>query len=226
MNRMSRNNITYPVLYSSRKDPFAIRARMALYQAGYTIELREVNPVQPPEDILEYTDTGKIPILMPSERNIINDSLDIMDWALQRKDPEYWLAGSRTDMDSLIGNCDSEFKEIFECLLTSEDYTNEEIQAAKDRVLVIMDDLEDRLATQRYLFGMHLSLADVAIFPHIRQFKMLNSAYFDGLPHSRIHQWLTELSFHRAFEAVMGKFNIWKPGDPPVILAPWGNARN
>lgn len=220
---MSKNDTIYPVLYSSRKEPLAIRARMALYQAGYTVELREINPDEPPEPILEHSEDSKIPLLIPTENNVINDSLEIMDWALQRKDPEYWLAMDKKQMNDLITSYDKEFEDLFEHSEgIAENSDDEAVIAAKHQILELLDEMEDRLSRQRYLFGAQITLADVAIFPHIREFKMLNSAYFDGLPYSRVHQWLTDMSFHRSFESVMTKFNIWKPGDPPILLAPWG----
>lgn len=219
---MSTANFSYPVLYSSRKNPFAIRARMALFQSGHTIELREIDPKNPPDDVLDHTDDPSVPIFIPSPSTVLDDSVDIMEWALNKKDPDFWLVGDKAEMTFLIERNDEKFTPVLDRMRHPKRYDKVEVQWAKDVALSMFEDLEDRLDGQRYLLGAQLSLADIALFPFILRFKAIDFAMFEGLPYTRIHQWLAELSSHKAFESVMGKMNIWTPGDPPILLAPWG----
>ena len=197
---------------------------MALFQAGQTIEIREINPENLPEMLLEHTDNAKIPLLVASTTKSLGDSLDIMTWALNQKDPEYWLAANKDEMIALINQHDKTFVSALECINHPEHFDETEQQWAQDLILQTLEEIEKRLDEQRYLLGAHISLADIALFPFILQFKAINKYSFDGLPYSRVHQWLAEISFHRAFDSVMAEFQLWTPGDPPVILAPWGRS--
>lgn len=206
-----------PVLYSFRRCPYAMRARMALIASDTRCELREVKLADKPEAMLAASPKGTVPVLVLPDGQVIDESLDIMRWALGRNDPENWLAG---DDPGLIELGDGPFKHHLDRYKYPVRYADE---PGHDRIdhrgecLAILSDLNFRLSGRAQLLGETRSFADIALFPFIRQFANTDRDWFDAQPIPDLQRWLEGHLASGLFAAAMGKFAPWKPGDPPTI---------
>lgn len=216
---------TDPILYSFRRCPYAIRARMALYKAGQSVELREVNLKDKPECMLKASPKGTVPVLVLPSGKVLEESLDIMRWALNRNDPDLWLSADPETTEFLIARNDSDFKAALDRYKYPDRFPDEDTSGARDICLEIFQDLDGRLDEQRYLLGEKITLADIALFPFIRQCAFTDRPWFDAQDISRLQQWLAEMLESRVFTGVMGNFSPWKKDDTPVYMAPF-NPRN
>ena len=208
-----------PILYSFRRCPYAMRARMALWVAGITVELREVKLAAKPPELIEASPKGTVPVLVLEDGSVIDESIAIMRWALEQNDPEGWLAG---DDAALIARNDGPFKRALDrykypSRFPDEAGGDEETFRLDHRthILTVVHDLDARLGSRAHLCGDRRTLADIALFPFIRQFANTDRDWFDeqGLPH--VQEWLEQHLASDLFESVMPKFAPWQAGDPP-----------
>ncbi len=193
-----------PVLYSFRRCPYAMRARMALRVAGIEVELREVSLRDKPPELLAASPKGTVPVLVMLEGGVIDESLDIMRWALEQNDPERWLAPGE-QMDALIAANDGPFKFHLDRAKYANRYPGTDPTHHRGEAVTLLEPLEERLAQHVYLFGDNPSLADIAIFPFVRQFSRADAAAFDALPFRHLSAWLTTLEASSLYQAVMIK---------------------
>lgn len=206
-----------PVLYSFRRCPYAMRARMALRISGTECELREVKLADKPAAMLAASPKGTVPVLVLPGGEVIDESLAIMRWALGRNDPEGWLAG---DDSGLIDLCDGPFKYHLDRYKYPDRYAGEAGHARtdhRDEGLAILSDLSFRLAGRSQLMGETRTLADIALFPFVRQFANTDRDWFDAQPIPDLQRWLDGHLGSDLFLGVMDKAAPWKPGDAPVI---------
>ncbi|MEQ1579508.1 MAG: glutathione S-transferase [Steroidobacteraceae bacterium] len=190
------------VLYSFRRCPYAMRARMALRVAGIEVELREVSLRDKPPELLAASPKGTVPVLVMLEGGVVDESLDIMRWALEQNDPEQWLAPGE-QMDALIAANDGPFKFHLDRAKYANRYPGTDPTHHRGEAVTFLEPLEERLAKHVYLFGETPSLADIAIFPFVRQFARADETALAGLP--RLKAWLASLESSELFEAVMQK---------------------
>jgi glutathione S-transferase len=213
--------VTPPVLYSFRRCPYAMRARMALWVAGVTVELREVKLAAKPPALLAASPKGTVPVMVLDDGadggSVIDQSLDIMRWALGQSDPEGWLAGEDA---ALIAANDGPFKHHLDRAKYPGRYEEDGITDHRAAALALLAPLETRLAEAPYLCGERRGLTDIALFPFIRQFAAIDPAWFAAQPLPRLQAWLPGLLAADLFAAVMPKFAPWKEGDPPVLFGP------
>ncbi|QYJ08076.1 glutathione S-transferase [Qipengyuania flava] len=197
-----------PVLYSFRRCPYAMRARMALSVSGAAYEHREVVLRDKPAEMLEASPKGTVPVLVAADGVVLEESLDIMRWALGESDPEGWL--TRTD-EALLAANDGPFKhhlDRYKYATRYEDVDPEEHRAA---ALAILRALEARLENSAFLCGEKRGFADIAIFPFIRQFANADRAWFDAQDLPKLQAWLESLVTSELFNGVMRKHPQWKP---------------
>jgi glutathione S-transferase len=206
-----------PVLYSFRRCPYAMRARMALWAAGITVELREVKLAAKPPELLAASPKGTVPVLVLEDGTVIDQSLDIMRWALSRSDPEDWLAG---DDAGLIAVNDGPFKHHLDRAKYPGRYEEDGETDHRAAALALLAPLEARLADAPFLTGETRALTDVALFPFIRQFAAIEPEWFAAQPLPRLQDWLARLLASELFASVMGKYARWHAGDPPVLFGP------
>lgn len=204
-----------PILYSFRRCPFAMRARMALLVSGQTVELREILLRVKPHAMLEASPKGTVPVLVQGDGAVIDQSLDIMRWALQRHDPEAWLAG---DDRALIETFDGRFKHHLDRYKYPSRH-GEDPLVHRGAGLVLLATLDERLSTSACLCGPHRTLADIALFPFIRQFAATDQPWFDAQPLPHVQAWLARLTGSDLFERAMLRLAPWQPGDAPVLFA-------
>lgn len=206
-----------PVLYSFRRCPYAMRARMALWTAGLRVELREVKLAAKPQALLAASPKGTVPVLVLPDGTVIDESLDIMRWALSQNDPEGWLAGDDAD---LIAANDGPFKHHLDRAKYPGRYEDDGTIDHRAAALALLAPLETRLADRPWLTGAAPALADIALFPFIRQFAAIDPAWFAAQPLPHMQNWLNRLLASPLFAAVMGKYAVWQAGDPPVLFGP------
>ena len=205
-----------PILYSFRRCPYAIRARMALWVAGVTVELREVKLAAKPPQLAQASPKATVPVLVLADGTVIDESLSIMRWALAQHDPEGWLAG---DDAALIAVNDGPFKHHLDRAKYPGRYGDDAIDH-RAAALALLAPLEERLAHAPQLCGPSRSLTDIALFPFIRQFAAIDPAWFERQPLPRLQAWLEGHATSDLFAAVMPKFAAWAEGDPPVRFGP------
>ncbi|MCC2980975.1 glutathione S-transferase [Sphingomonas sp. IC4-52] len=207
-----------PILYSFRRCPYAMRARLALAVSGTHHELREVKLSQKPPAMLSASPKGTVPVLQLANGTVIDESLDIMRWALNRRDPEDWLL---RDDPSLVAFSDSSFKRDLDRYKYPERHGADPVDH-RDRALPFLRDLDARLAASGQLCGPSRGLADAAIMPFVRQFAAVDRSWFDGqqLPH--LKRWLADHLASDLFQSVMLRLDPWAPGQRPVIIGPDG----
>lgn len=209
--------MTLPVLYSFRRCPYAMRARMALWVAGVTVTLREVKLAAKPPALLAASPKGTVPVLVLADGQVIDESLDIMRWALAQRDPEGWLAGEDA---ALIAANDGQFKHHLDRAKYPGRYDEDGVTDHRAAALALLAPLEARLAEAPYLCGDRRSLTDIALLPFIRQFAAIDPAWFAAQPLPRLQAWLEGLLASDLFAAVMPKFAPWKEDDAPVLFGP------
>lgn len=212
-----------PILYSFRRCPYAMRARLALAASQTPCVLREVVLRDKPPELLAVSPKGTVPVLV-LENAVLEHSLDIMLWALRRHDPEAWLqaaTGSLQEMLDLIGQCDGDFKYQLDRYKYPERYPGTDNQAHREAGGQFLAQLDARLVSQPYLFGERPSLADRAIAPFVRQFAHTDSAWFGSQPWPALHAWLQKFLDSELFAQVMKKYPQWRNGDEPTHFLPW-----
>lgn len=200
-----------PILYSFRRCPYAIRARMALAYSGIEVELREVFLKEKPDAMLKASPKGTVPILVLSNGTVIEESLDIMLWAVQQIDPDGWLRDElETRALSMIDENDTVFKDNldkYKYWQPHSEFTREHYRGEAENFL---QDLEKKLEQQAFLLSPSMTLVDVAIFPFIRQFCFVDKPWFDQAPYPFLQRWLQLMIESSLFLKVMGKQPFWK----------------
>lgn len=194
-----------PILYSYRRCPYAMRARMAIYGANIAVEIREIALRDKPAHMLEMSPKGTVPVLILQNAVVIEQSLDIMFWALQQHDPDDWLKADLNDMLALISENDSHFKQALDAYKYPERYPQFAQKHYRQQGEVFLQKLENLLNQHVYLFNETTSLADIAIFPFIRQFAAVDSTWFESSNYPKLQNWLNRLTQSELFERVMEK---------------------
>ena len=197
-----------PVLYSFRRCPYAMRARMAIAISETPVRLREILLRDKPDEMIAASSKGTVPVLIEGDR-IIDESLDVMDWALARKDPEGWLT-HREAATPLLKENDGPFKHHLDRYKYSTRYEGADRNAHRAEGLMFLEKLEQRLSERRYIFGDMRSFADIAVFPFVRQFRIADEKWFDAAPIPNVQRWLTALMGSDLFSSVMKKYPLWK----------------
>ncbi|OYX60489.1 MAG: glutathione S-transferase [Novosphingobium sp. 32-60-15] len=203
-----------PVLYSFRRCPYAMRARLALAASGTVCELREVKLAAKPAAMLEASPKGTVPVLVLADGTVIEQSLEVMHWALAQNDPEGWL--HRND-PALVARNDGAFKHDLDRYKYPERHGSDAL-AHRESGLAFLRDLEARLAAQGQLCGAQRGLADMAVMPFVRQFASVDADWFARLELPNVQRWLAGHVESALFGAVMGKFAPWQDGDARLLF--------
>ena len=218
----ARNAATNPpVLYSFRRCPYAMRARMALLSAGIDVELREVVLRDKPQSMIDASPKATVPVLIQSDGTVIDESLEIMVWALVENDPNDWMtpeSGTLDDMLALIAQNDGPFKHHLDRYKYHTRYEHADPAEHRRDAEKILNRLDGRLAVGRYLFGSRPALADFAIAPFVRQFANADRDAFDAMPFVHVQRWLADFLASSFFERAMTKYDQWHEGDAPIVF--------
>jgi glutathione S-transferase len=210
-----------PILYSFRRCPYAMRARLSLAISGHRHVLREVVLRDKPAAMIVASAKATVPVLVLPDGAVLEQSLDIMDWALGLNDPANWLApdaGTIDDIRALIAECDGPFKDNLDRYKYANRYEGADPVSHRSEGLEFLRKLNSRLADQPFLAGQRASLADFAIFPFIRQFANTDRNWFDAQDLNSLQSWLSNHLASDLFTGVMTKRPQWKPGDAEIQL--------
>ncbi|HAT1720788.1 TPA: glutathione S-transferase [Legionella pneumophila] len=206
-------------LYSFRRCPYAIRARMALKYAGIGVGIREVKLSNKPIELIMASEKATVPVLVTDSGKVIDESLDIMLWALEQSDPDNWLKpDSQQQIFNLIQQNDFEFKPILDSYKYPQTSEVGDPLFYRKQALIFLDELNTKLLNSQYLLSDKPCLADIAIFPFIRQFCMVDKDWFMQSKFKRLIFWLEFFLESPIFITVMKKYSPWKVGDKEPLL--------
>ena len=213
---------TLPVLYSFRRCPYAMRARLALHASGIAIEHREVLLKNKPAHLLALSPKGTVPVLwLPgaADGRLLEQSLDIMMWALRQRDPLGWLPASDAGMAdalALIAHNDGPFKQQLDRYKYPNRSGLESGVADRDEAAIWLRTLDARLRAQPELAGEHFGMADAAVAPFVRQYAHTNPTWFAAQPWPALASWLTKFEASDLFQTIMHKHAPW-PEPAPIL---------
>lgn len=213
--------MTLPILYSFRRCPYAMRARLAIASAGYQCELREIVLRDKAPEFIEASPKGTVPVLVTSDGQVVEESLDVMHLVLREHDPEGWLSpdvGTFEEMQALIAECDGPFKTALDRYKYTTRYEGADRETEREKGCEFLRKLDEMLSGSSYLFGERVSLADMAIAPFIRQFANTDRAWFDAQPWPDLHRWLNAFLDSERFQAIFGKYPKWESGDEVTLF--------
>ena len=209
----------YPILYSFRRCPYAMRARLAIKISEIFVEIREIMLKDKPLEFLNLSPKGTVPVLVTTSGKILEESLDIINWALNKNDPKKWLANgqlSQNQINQLLDNLENEFKPSLDKYKYTNRFESVDKNFHRDKNLSFLWYLDDLLKKNEALNCTHLSLVDYAIFPFIRQFRNVDSEWFDSLNFNFLKKWLFELIDSDDFLSIMMKYEKWEPTNAPI----------
>ena len=208
VNAMS--NAPLPILYSYRRCPYAMRARMALFAAEIPVEIREISLRNKPAHLLQVSPKGTVPVLVISDKQVIEQSLDIMDWALQQHDPNGWLNVSAKARQHWITMNDGPFKKTLDQYKYPDrhpEYPQQHYRALGEGYL---QQWEQQLSQHRYLTGDQASIVDVALFPFVRQFAAVDADWFATSQYVHLRTWLANWVESALFARIMQKYPTYQ----------------
>ncbi len=199
-----------------------MRSRLALAYAlpAQTIELREVILKDKPDALLQVSSKATVPVLVVDKELIIDESLDIMIWALNQHDPDHWMDDQlQSDMYALIERNDGEFKWALDRYKYADRYDHP-ASFYREKGEVFLAVLNAKLSNHAYLYGEKPSIADAAIFPFVRQFAHCDRAWFEQCDYALLRSWLNRWLESDLFLSVMNKYPKWQPSAEGITLFP------
>ena len=211
-----------PILYSFRRCPYAMRARLALLVSGVRCEMREITLSHKPSNMLDASPKGTVPVLVLKDR-VLDQSLDIMQWALQQNDPEGWSTSGETldeQARALVRICDDVFKTHLDRYKYPNRYDLPDGLADRQAGSSYLYQLNTQLKESTFLMGAKWSWVDAAIAPFVRQFARTDRIWFDAQAWPSLQNWLTQFENSENFSTVMHRYKIWYEGAKPVAFPP------
>lgn len=191
-------------LYSFRRCPYAMRARMALRYSGVPVEIVEVSLKAKPAEMLAISPKGTVPVL-DADGRVIDESLEIMRWALAQNDPDDWLLEDDARIAELIEANDQVFKVHLNRYKYAERYPEQPMEVYRAEGALFLQRLDELLEGRDYLLANHASLADIALLPFVRQFAHVDREWFAQTPYVRLQAWLQRFLESELFTSIMKK---------------------
>lgn len=202
--------MTLPVLYSLRNCPYAMRARLAIFKSKQAVELRDVVLNNKPAEMIAASPKATVPILVLASSKVIDESLDIMLWALGESDPDNLVrTETLNSILSLVYLFDHEFKPCLEAYKCAKRYHESNLQECRQACEVYIQNLEQRLSSHEYLIDEEESMADIALLPFIRQFAKVERQWYVQSPYPNLKRWLNQYLQSAMFNKVMAKYPLW-----------------
>lgn len=211
--------MTAPILYSFRRCPYAMRARLALHAAGVACELRETALRDKPAELLAASPKGTVPVLVLEGGEVIEESLDIMAWALEKDDPEGWMNAPEGEVANWTKAIDGTFKHHLDRYKYPDRFEGVDAETHFAGGVAILAEMDRAISGSGHLVGGRESLADIAAFPFIRQFANAGREVFDALALPHLQAWLARHLSSARFEAIMQKHAVWKRGRGPLVFS-------
>lgn len=213
------NNVKYPILYTFRRCPYAIRTRMAIKSSQITVEIREIELKNKPREFLELSPKGTVPVLLTDSGQVLEESLDIINWALDSNDPNNLLSEcnlSKSQFKELLKKLDDDFKINLDKYKYPNRYQGVDRNFNRDANLNFLANLDNLLKKSKYINCNHLTLIDYLIFPFIRQFRNVDENWFDCLNFNYLKKWLNNLMESEDFKSIMKKYTVWNSNQIPI----------
>ncbi len=220
--------VNFPILYSYRRCPYAMRARMAIMASGLQVEQREIVFWDKPDEMLDASPKGTVPVLILPDGQVIDESRDIMLWALSQCDALNWLPlvkGDFTEMLSLIDVCDNEFKMHLDHYKYAERFPEALPEVYRLRGEVFLQTLEALLAHSfsvsklLALNGQRVSMTDIAVFPFVRQFAHVDKQWFEQSAYRYLKAWLKQHIEAEYFASIMKNRPVWQASHAPLWVS-------
>jgi glutathione S-transferase len=203
-----------PILWTFRRCPYAMRARLAIFSAGFDVELREILLRDKPKAFLLASPKGTVPVVKTGTR-VIEESFEVMLWALEQNDPE-GLRDMPAHGFDLISHTDGPFKTALDRYKYASRHADVDVGLEQHKTGLFLHQLERMLEGRTYLFGNSPSLADMAILPFVRQFAHVDLEWFEAQPWANVTRWLADFKASDRFAAIMTKYPPWVPDQDPV----------
>ncbi len=203
-----------PILFSFRRCPYAMRARLALASSRQEVTHREVDLKERPKELYAASPKGTVPVLILPDDTVLQESLDIMHWALQQNDPEDWSPTTlekTTLTKSLIQQNDGDFKFHLDRYKYANRYENTDADHHREAASKILATWQTRLEKSAFLTGPRFALADGALAPFVRQFALADPRWFDAQAWPHLQSWLKNLLSSARFQGIMQKHKVWTP---------------
>lgn len=210
---------TLPILYSFRRCPYAMRARLALQVSEQTCELREVLLRDKPPEMVALSQKGTVPVLLLQDGRVIDESIDVIHWALAQNDPQGWKDLNEVEAalaEALIEENDGSFKHHLDRYKYANRYEGADAIEHRAGGEVFLAKLDARLSEAKYLLGDRPTYTDYAIAPFIRQFANTDRDWFDAAPYPKLQAWLETFLESDMFLSIMKKYPKWQAGDEPT----------
>ena len=205
-----------PILYSFRRCPYAMRARLAVMASGVQVELREILLRDKAPEFLASSPKGTVPVLV-TKTEVIEESLDVMRWAIGPTDPEHWLRMPEVGYD-WISRCDGPFKLALDHTKYAVKFPDLDPMQERAHASEFLQDLDNEISGSDWMFGAECTLADMALLPFIRQFANIDRAWFDQQPWPNLQRWLAQFLASTRFANIMVKYDNWSAGDAVIIF--------
>ena len=224
-----------PILYSFRRCPYAMRARLAINSAGITVVVREVVLRDKPTALLQTSSKATVPVLVLETGIVVEESIEIMQWALRQNDPEHLLEGFSEDsqkstlenkelqgapgeIQALIAENDGSFKLALDRYKYADRHPEATQTDYRQMAEVFVAKLESRLLLNSHLMGNQQTFVDLALLPFIRQFVGVEPSWFASAPYPHVRAWLNYFITSAQFSAVMQKYPKWQENDPETLF--------
>lgn len=210
--------IELPILYSFRRCPWAMRARIAMHYSGIQCEIREVKLREKPAAFLAIAPKATVPTLVLADGQIIDESIEIIHYALGCHDPDRWRDADVAEVDHFLAIAEGDFMKGVQRYKYHERFPEQ--SAEENRKLcevLLITELEKRLGKHEFLLGHKPSVADVGIFPLIRQFAAVDNAWWQSSPYDNTKAWLTSWMENPHYIGAMQQYTPWKEGNRPVL---------
>ena len=203
--------MTLPILYSFRRCPYAMRARMSLILASKKCELREILLKDKPDQMLQVSSKGTVPVLQFPDK-VLDESLDIISWAIESPVPNVYIYNAEEELSSreLIQLFDSKFKHHLDRYKYSSRYGVDPLEH-REECKVILENLEVKINPNPWIFGKQVSVLDISILPFIRQYKIANPDWFFAQNFTKVIALLNYFEKTDLFAQAMQKFELWDP---------------
>ena len=199
-----------PVLYTFRRCPYAMRARISMYYSKISYEHREILLKERPKKLYQLSPKGTVPVLNLPDGKVIDESLDIMKWSVSVNDPDFWFVNNIDHQLEIISINDEEFKKWLDRYKYHDRYPEYSVEYYRGKCEKILDNFEKILASEKFLFSNNISLADIALLPFVRQFSNVDIIWFRKR-FIHLSGWMDGLIGMEIFQAMMKKFEIWNP---------------
>ena len=210
--------MTLPILYSFRRCPYAMRARMVLLHSKIQCEIREIKLSNKPKEMLAISPKGTVPVLILENGDILDESLDVMLWAIEQGNLRNLFNSGKKEILDLIKINDGEFKDAIDRYKYSSLYPEKPMIEYRKMCEPFLEKIESYLEKNKFIFGKNISLADLAIFPFIRQFCRVDIDWFNSSLFKKIKEWTLFFEGSENFIDIMRKIKPWTTGDKPTLF--------